>query len=55
VVFPNNCETCNYYSETEIVIIYKLFKMLLHPKPEKRKSISMIRGVFELIIFDKQE
>ena len=54
-VFSNNCETCNYYSETEIVIIYKLFKMLLHPKPEKRKSISMIKSIFGLIKFDKDE
>jgi serine/threonine protein kinase len=51
----SDCETCNYYSKIEIVIIYKLFKMLLQPDPHNRKSISMIKSIFALIKFDKDE
>jgi serine/threonine protein kinase len=54
LIFPD-CETCNYYSESELIIIYKIFKMLLQPRPDRRKSISMIKSIFALIKFDKDE
>jgi serine/threonine protein kinase len=53
-IFPN-CETCDYYTKTELIIIYKIFKMLLQPNPDNRKSIHMIKSIFALIKFDKPE
>jgi serine/threonine protein kinase len=54
IIFPD-CKTCDYYSKTELIIIYKIFKMLLQPNPDNRKSINMIRSIFALIKFDKPE
>lgn len=49
LVFPYS-ESCNYYSELEIKVIYKLFVMMLNPDPEKRKSIGMVKNVLKLIL-----
>jgi serine/threonine protein kinase len=45
ILFPYN----DYYSKIELDIVYNIFYIMLHPDPDKRKSIDFVKSIFGLI------